>query len=130
MIEEYLLSQMFIEPIPYLQCLEARYKYINPELDYYYTEKDYDNFLMVASAWSAIIRKTWRLFIIEGNCEPFEFWNAFVRVFVFKQHILMGGRWDSLEKYHNLKEYELCCTDMERFWEKVIESLVRVFSKN
>lgn len=34
------------------------------------------------------------------------------------------------EKLHNFEEYELCCTDMERFFEKVINSTKKYHKEN
>lgn len=98
-VEDYLSYNIVDNPF-YAKCYEARYKYIDTNLEYYYTDEDYNNFLMLASAWSAIVRKAWRLFVLEGDCEPSEFWNGFIKTFTFNQSILMTQDWSNLNKYH------------------------------
>lgn len=103
----------------YSKCLEARCKYYDFKLEYCYTDDDYDNFLMLASAWSAIIRKTWRLFIAEGDSEPFEFWNAFIDTFTFNQRVLMLDQWNEINKYHKNLKKKINKTSNPKFTEKM-----------
>ena len=117
-IESYLMRSMWEHDKLYIKCLEAKCKFYDKH-DYYYTDEDYDNFLMLASAWSAIIRKAWRIFIIEGDCEPFEFWNAFIKVFTFNQRILMLDQWKNMNKYHRRLKDKISRTSNPDFIEKM-----------
>lgn len=119
MIETYLSNRMFEHGNLYTKCLESRAKYYDSSQDYYYTDEDYDNFLMLASAWGAIIRKTWRIFIIDGNCEPFEFWNAYISTFTFNQHALMLDQWDNMNKYHKRLKEKINKTSNPKFIERM-----------
>lgn len=124
-IRTYLLENMFNHGDLYVKCLQAKAKYNNMELDppYYYSDEDYDNFLMLASAWSAIIRKTWRRFIIDGDCEPFQFWNAFVKVATFNQTVLMIEQWSLLGKHHSDLKKKIAKTSNPEFIEKMFTGM-------
>ena len=105
----------------YTKCVEAKYKYTNPELNYYYTDEDYDNFIMLASAWSAIIRKTWTLFVKQGYFEPYEFWNAFINFFIFSQSVLLD--WDDIDKYHKKLVKKINKTSNPKFMKRLFTGM-------
>ncbi len=86
----------------YRQARLAKYKYISND-NYNLSEDDKCNLITVASAWSASIRKAWRLFILSGKYEPFEFWNAFVSVFILGQNLLLDDMW--VEVFKQDKEF-------------------------
>lgn len=125
-IETYLSHEMFLNHGDlYAKCLEARAKYMDTELEpeYYYTDEDYDDFLMLASAWSAIIRKTWRKFIADGDCEPFQFWNAFIGTSALYQAVLMGDQWEQMGKYHKTLQEKIRKTSNPGFIEKMFTGM-------
>lgn len=119
-IKGYLLSNMYDFDL-YIKCLDAKTKYYHT--DYYYTDEDYDNFLMLASAWSAIIRKAWRLFIKEGIAEPSEFWDAFIMAFIFTQTIFMNSQWENMNKYHKKLKDKIKRTSNPKFIEKMFTGM-------
>lgn len=86
----------------YRQARLAKHKYISND-NYNLSEDDKCNLITVASAWSASIRKAWRLFILSGKYEPFEFWNAFVSVFILGQNLLLDDMW--VEVFKQDKEF-------------------------
>ncbi len=120
-IVNYLSSQMMQHGDLYKECYTAKVKYTDPSLNYYYTDEDYDNFIMLASAWSAIIRSAWRIFIINEHCEEFHFWNAFIKVFFLGQQVLM--HWDSLGKYHKRLKEKIRKTSNPKFIEKMFTGM-------
>lgn len=76
----------------YIKAAQARNNYYGTS-DYYFTDDDMDTFIMLASAWSAILRRAWRIFVVELEYEPFTFWNACVLLFVFEQNVLFQDWW-------------------------------------
>lgn len=122
-VETYLSTKMFEYGDLYTKCVEARAKYTDTSQEYYYTDEDYDNFLMLASAWSAIIRRTWRVFVTNGECEPFEFWNAFVKTFTFNQRVLMLDQWNDMNKYHRKLKEKIDKTSNPKFIEKMFTGM-------
>lgn len=122
-IENYLISSMYEHGDLYAECLNARCKYTDISKNYFYTNEDYDNFLMLASAWSAIIRRAWRIFITDANCEPFEFWNAFIKVFTFNQRVLMLDQWNDMNKYHKELKEKINKTSNPKFIEKMFTGM-------
>jgi hypothetical protein len=106
----------------YVKCLEAMCRYCDTGMDYYFTDEDYDNFLMLASAWSAIMRKAWRIFVAEGDCEPFEYWNAFIQSFMLEQTILLNDQlWNM--KYHKKLKEKINKTSNPKFIEKMFTGM-------
>ena len=101
-----------------LKCYEAKTKYSGIE-DYYYTSEDYDNFIMLASCYQAILRKAWRLFVVEQNLEIFEFWNGFIRAFILQQRILLTDEWATMKKHHKELYEKIQKTSNPKFTEKM-----------
>lgn len=61
--------------------------------EYRFTDEDIDALIMLASGWSAVIRKAWRIFILEKEYEPFMLWNAYVKAVVLGQSIFCVDWW-------------------------------------
>lgn len=93
-IEQYLISQMFSEDLLgiYTTCKSANSKYTHIA-DYFFTDTDREHFIMLASAWSAILRKAYRIFVLEKRYEPFSCWNAFIKVAILRQNLLLDDIW-------------------------------------
>lgn len=81
----------------YTQCLIAKRQYFYDE-SYFFTDQDRDNLIMLASAWSALLRRAWRIFIQYKKYEKFKFWNAFISVFILSQHVLLDDCWRMIFK--------------------------------
>lgn len=91
-------SQNFIPDMPglYENCYEAFVKYLYS--DYEFTVDDKINFITLASYWSGLLKQTWRIFIKELGFEKNSFWDAFIQVFIFHQHILFSIFWEHVLK--------------------------------
>lgn len=106
----------------YARCLEAKFKYTAID-DYYFTDDDRYSFIMLASAWSALLRKTWRIFITNMKYEPFMFWNAFIQVFIFQQRILLMDWWEKVFTYDEKLKNMISKTSNPAFIERMFTGL-------
>lgn len=97
-IEKFLYFNMFEPKLKniYTECYTAFLKFAQTE--YLFTDEDRENLVMLASSWCAILRKTWRIFIVEKGYEPFRFWNAFITTITFKQNVLFREHWKKIFK--------------------------------
>ena len=93
-IEHYLTTNMYEPELAniYTKCAEAKIEF-GANIDYTFTDEDKNNFIKLASAWSAILRKAWRIFISEKEYNPDIFWDVFIQIFVLRQHVLMDDTW-------------------------------------
>jgi len=76
----------------YAQARAAKLKFIYDD-DYELSNGDIDSLIMLAAAYSAILRKAYRIFIIELGYEKASFWNAYIFFAVFRQHVLFDEVW-------------------------------------
>lgn len=97
-------SQNFIPDMPklYENCYEAYVKYLNTDKEF--TKEDKINFITLASYWSGLLKQTWRIFIDVLGYEENSFWDAFIQVFVFHQHIFFSDFWEPILKHD--KEFQ------------------------
>lgn len=73
--------------------------------DYHFTDEDIDAIIMLLSGWSAVIRKAWRIFIVEKEYEPYMLWNAYVKAIVLGQAMFSVDWWrEGLKIETRLKE--------------------------
>lgn len=83
-----------------------------------YLDKKTAGKFVYEDAWGAIVlrQEAW----VRVN-------NLVNRVITAKNGFSLSLIWDEIrsqqEKYHKFKPFELCCTDMERFWENVVMKL-------
>lgn len=91
---------------------------IGAPLDYLvnkYTEKTKGKKFIYGDAWGDIVERqeSWvRVDNLMSEIKSDKFELDIINEIVRQQ-----------EKYHGFDEYELCCTDMERFWEGVVRNL-------
>ncbi len=90
--------QNFIPDMPnlYEKCYESVYKY--KHTDYEFTKEDKINLITLASYWSGLIKKAWRIFVDGMGYQKNSFWDALIQVFVFRQHIFFDNFWETLLK--------------------------------
>jgi len=123
-IKSYLVANQLTDELSaiYIHCCTAKSKYIN-DMDYLFTDEDRDNFIMLASAWSALLRRTWRIFIIEQKYEPYMFWDAFIQVFVFRPGVLFNDWWKDVLKYDKKLKKMISKTSNPKFMERMFTGL-------
>ena len=96
-ISAYLAKQQTELMDLYTKARTAKTKFYNDD-DYYFTDEDRDSLIMLASAFSAILRRTYRLFVIEQGYEPTSFWDAYIKFAVFTQYVLFSEDWKKIFK--------------------------------
>lgn len=98
-ILEYLVKNCMDEEVCdiYTRARVAKIRYFQED-DYYFTSEDRYNTLMLASAWSAALRKTYRLFVKDMGFKRNSFWGAFIKFNIFHQHVLFDKRWEDVFK--------------------------------
>ena len=80
-----------------------------------YFDSNMEKKFVYSDNWSDVVLRTEAWIVIENLI-------AVIKDDVFKLDILKELL-KQQEKVHGFKEYDLCCTDMERFWEKVIREV-------
>lgn len=78
----------------YAKARAAKIRYF--EDDYYFTDTDRDSIIMLASAFSAILRRTYKLFVTEQGFEPTSFWDAYIQLALFRQHVMFDETWGKI----------------------------------
>lgn len=106
----------------YTKSMEAKTNYIH-DIDYYLIDEDRESLVMLASSWSALLRKTWRRFIVELEYEEFMFWNAFIQIFIFGQNILFQDQWQGIIKLDKKLSKMISKTSNPKFIEKVFTGM-------
>ncbi len=76
----------------YAKASAARLKWYSNE-NYSFTDEDRDYLIMLASAYSAILRHTFKLFVTERGFESGSFWDAFIFFNICKQWVLFSDAW-------------------------------------
>lgn len=125
MIKTYLSNKMLGDELGnlYVKCKTIVYKY-KMEYGYWFTnDEDIDCLIMLASAWSAIIRDTWRKFVMNGIIEPFEFWNAFIEVATFGQDVLFKEEWKKFLKQNKKLDARIKKTSNPKFIRKMFTGM-------
>lgn len=86
-----------------------------------YMGKKRANKFIYEDAWGSIIARNQAWIILHGILKDIESG-------IFELDIINEIRRQQ-EIYHNFSEYELCCTDMERFWERLVKEVKHVGKK-
>lgn len=84
-----------------------------------YLDKDMAQKFAYSDAWGDIIARQEAWLVIKNLVNEIEGG-------MFPPDIVNEIR-EQQEKIHSMEQYDLCCTDMERFWEKVVLSLSDIF---
>lgn len=61
--------------------------------DEFFNDDDREAFIMLASYWSALLRRAYRIFVKEMGYEPSKYWNAFIQCFVLRNTLLFHEQW-------------------------------------
>lgn len=96
-ISAYLAKQQTELMDLYTKARAAKTKFYN-EVDYYFTDEDRDSLIMLASAFSAMLRRTYRIFVTEQGYEPTSFWDSYIRFAVFRQSVMFDETWKKIFK--------------------------------
>lgn len=99
-------------------CYMAKCKYIH-EPNYLFDDEDREKFIMLASSKTALLRRTWRRFIIDRDYEPYMFWNAFIDVYLFGPSLLFNDWWTNVIKNDNELKEMINKTHNPEFVEKI-----------
>ena len=93
------MTQQYSEVIDlYTKARAAKIKFWHNTDDHRFTDDERDSLIMLASAFSAILRRTYRLFVTEQGLEPTAFWDAYIRFAVFRQNVLFNKDWKKVFK--------------------------------
>ena len=79
----------------YAQARVAKLKFIYDD-DYELSNSDIDSLIMLASAYSALLRKAYRLFVRELGYERASFWDAYILFAIFRQSVLFDETWKKI----------------------------------
>ncbi len=92
------MIQQYSEVIDlYTKARAAKIKFWHNTNDRF-TDDERDSLIMLASAFSAILRRTYRIFVTEQGLEPTAFWDAYIRFAVFRQNVLFNEDWKKVFK--------------------------------
>lgn len=117
-ISAYLAKQQTELMDLYTKARAAKTKFYS-EVDYYFTDEDRDSLIMLASAFSAILRRTYRIFVTEQGLEPTAFWDAYIRFALFRQDVLFNEDWKKVFKLDKELHRLIKKTSNPRFVEKI-----------
>jgi len=96
-ISAYLAKQQTELMDLYTKARAAKTKFYN-EVDYYFTDEDRDSLIMLASAFSAMLRQTYRIFVIDQGFELASFWDSYIVFALFRQHVMFEETWKKIFK--------------------------------
>jgi len=113
------MTQQYSEVIDlYTKARAAKIKFWH-DTDDRFTDDERDSLIMLASAFSAILRRTYRLFVTEQGLEPTAFWDAYIRLAVFRQNVLFSEDWKKVFKLDEELHRLIKKTSNPEFIEKI-----------
>lgn len=102
-------------------CLKVKTEDLGKPLNYIatkYIDKNTSKKFLYSDAWGSIVLRQEAWIVIENLIKEIRLNKSPIKIV---QEILRQQ-----EKLHNFDKYELCCTDMERFWEALVYQLIKI----